>query len=78
MFCPSLHALNANADLTPKGNVAHLMNTVGVIVDVKCHSGYIQGTRSSTCLISGVWRPQTLTCDGNNFLCVTLVKLFAF
>ena len=67
VFCPSLRALTSNADLTPKGNVTHLVNTVGVTVNVKCHSGYIQGTRSITCLFPGVWHPQTPTCDGNNY-----------
>ena len=67
VFCPRLHALTSNADLTPKNNITHLVNTVGVVVDVKCYSGYIQGTRSITCLISGIWDPQTPTCNGNSF-----------
>ena len=75
MFCPSLHALTSNADLTPNGNVTLIVNTVGVVVNVKCHSGYIQGPRSITCLGSGVWHPQTPTCDGNHFYSVLIIKV---
>ena len=75
MFCPSLHSLTSYADLTPKGNVTSMVNTVGVIVDVKCYSGYKQGTGVSTCLISGVWHPQTPRCDGNHFWSLLFIQV---